>query len=404
LGSLNEASLELHDGGPAPVARKPLVLKSMRPWNGRSPGDDLTGLELARQFFHETVAPVVARAAPTLRYTAGRFGARSDASGFDDAISRDHGWGPGCTLLIDPAAAGHVAVTLDTALRNELPLRFRGYSTSYRGMTMTAIDHPPVQHDVEIRTPEQYLHDNLGVASAFALSVTDWLAIDEQKLFEVIAGELFRDDLEFARTRERLAFYPADVRLHLICVEWEKISDEQAFPGRTGARGDEAGSAIVLARLAERAMRLCFYIEHKYPPYSKWFGSALQRLACGSALYATITQMLTTARWDQRDLLWAEVVRRLISVHEEAGLLEAGKYHPAPVYIGRPGTGLPQFERGGPPSIRSLIDEIRNKITAPEVRALPHRLGSINQMAASRDLEEDWPRWRAALAKLYQGG
>ena len=68
-----------------------------------TPPEDLSGLELSRLFFAEVVAPIVARVAPALRYTAGRFGGRSDALGFDDQVSRDHGWAPGCTLLLDPA-------------------------------------------------------------------------------------------------------------------------------------------------------------------------------------------------------------------------------------------------------------------------------------------------------------
>src|SRR5215212_3520937 len=109
-------------------------------------GEDLSGLELARLFFHEAVAPVVARVAPALRYTAGRIGDRSDAFGFDDVISRDHGWGPGCTLLLDPAAPDDVAPRLDAALRGELPLQFRGYPTSYSGMHLAPVTAPPIEH------------------------------------------------------------------------------------------------------------------------------------------------------------------------------------------------------------------------------------------------------------------
>jgi hypothetical protein len=366
-------------------------------------GDDLTGLELARLFFHEAVAPLVARAAPALRYSAGRFGARSDALGLDDAISRDHGWGPGCTLLLDAAAFDDLAPRLDATLRSELPVRFRGYSTSYRDWAMVPIDRPPVDHAVELSTPERFLTDNLGVSSPSALTAIGWLTIDEQKLLEVTSGDLFRDDLLFAHSRQQLAFYPDSLRLHLICVEWTRIADEQAFPGRGGTRGDEAGAAIVLARLAESVMRLGFYLERKYPPYAKWLGSAFRRLERSGPLHPIIARMLTTPGWEERDRSWAELLRRLIALHEEAGLLAPGKYHPAPVYLGRPGTGLPQFERGGPPALPQLIDDIRARIADPEVRALPHRLGSINQIAASRDLEQDLPRWRHVLTALYRG-
>jgi len=63
-------------------------------------------------------------------------------------------------------------------------------------------------------------------------------------------------------------------------------AQEQAFPGRAGARGDEVGAALVSARLVESLARTCFYVERAYPPYSKWFGSALR---CGGSAAARCT-------------------------------------------------------------------------------------------------------------------
>jgi hypothetical protein len=348
------------------------------------------GLELARAFYREAVAPIVARVAPELRYTAGRLGPRSDALGFDDAISRDHGWGPGCTLLIEPARFAEIAGRLDVALRNELPVRFAGYPTSYRGMHLVAVDHPPIDHDVEISTPERFLHHHLGTA---APTTRDWLAIDEQKLLEVTGGELFRDDLAFAATRAALAFYPEPLRLHLMAVEWQRIADEQAFPARAGSRGDEVGSAIVAARLAESAMRLGFYLDRVYPPYAKWLGTAFRRLPSAAELHPPILALVTAATWQERDRCWAEVVRGLITLHERGGLVEPGRYRPGPIYNGRPGTGLPHLAS---PTIGELVDELCKQIAEPEVAALPRRLGSLNQLVACRDLEET-ARWFAAL-------
>jgi hypothetical protein len=376
--------------------------------------DEITGLALAKAFFHEAVAPVVARAAPSLRYTAGRIGPRSDALGFDDAISRDHYWGPECMLLLDPVAFDGIAQRLDSALRDELPVRFRGYSTSYRDGGRVPIDNPPVAHAVELTTVPVFLQASLGISPGSdptegagptpldRLTPVDWLMMDEQKLLEVTGGELFRDDLQLARTRARLAFYPDDLRLHLMGVEWTKIADEQAFPARAGARGDEAGSALVQARLAESAIRLCFLLERKYPPYSKWLGTAFQRLPASATVQPSLTGLLAARDWQERDKLWSDLLAALIALHERAGLLTPGKYEPAPVYEGRPGTGLPQFDRGGPPPIPQLISDLRAPITDPRIRALSPRLGNINQLAASRDLEATLPGWRAALAQLYR--
>jgi hypothetical protein len=366
---------------------------------------DLDGLALARRFFHEAVAPVVDRAAPGLRFSAGLIGSCSEVLGLDDQISRDHWWGPRCWLLVDPAAPfDDVRGRLDNALRNQLPVSFLGYSTNYDGMARVSIDRPPVNHAVEIITPDRFLAANLGITAATSPRALDWLRMDEQKLLEVTSGELFRDDLAFQDVRDRLAHYPDDLRLHLMAVEWHRILDEQAFPGRAGARGDEAGAALVAARLAESVMRLGFYLDRRYAPYGKWFGSAFARLPCAATLNEPLTRMLTSPGWAERDRHWTVVLERLIAAHEQAGLLAPAKYRPAPVYLGRPGIGLPQFERpGGPPSLPALIDELRSRISDPEVLALPRRLGSINQLAACRDLEDGRPLGEGLAAVLGPG-
>jgi len=324
----------------------------------------LNGLELSRLFFEEAVAPLAERRLPGVRYTAGLLGDCSDVIGFDDAISRDHGWGPRCQLLLD---AEHHAALL-AALASELPPRFRGYPTSYANLQMVEVAGPPIRHWVGVATPERFLRDELGIAGVAGLGLDDWLALRSWKLLGVTAGALFRDDLDFAAARRALAAYPDDVRVYLLAAEWVKILDEQAFPGRAGSRGDEAGAAILSARLAECLMRMGFHLERRYAPYSKWFGSGFARLPRCAAIGEAIARMVVAPDWEARDRAWSEALAATLALHVEEGLLAPDKYRPAPVYVGRPGTGLPQFERGGPPSIESLLEELVGHIVDPEIR------------------------------------
>jgi hypothetical protein len=87
------------------------------------------------------------------------------------------------------------------------------------------------------------------------------------------------------------------------------------------------------------------------------------------------------------------VLRGVLELHEQHGLLARDRYAPADVYVGRRGIGIPAF---GPASAETLIAEIRAHITDPEVQALPPRLGSVNQLIAMRDLE-DGARYLTAL-------
>jgi hypothetical protein len=369
------------------------------------PEEDLAGLELARLFYEEAVAPVLARTLPGLRHTAGRFGHGSDVLGLDDRISRDHGWGPRCDLLLEEAGFGEARAAVDAALRRELPPRFRGYSTRYRDHVRIDGDGPPSDdwvHGVEIGTVERFLRAELGVARATGWSAIDWLVVSEQRLLEVTGGALFRDDLSFADVRRRLTYFPDDVRLHLMAARWHKLGDEQAFLGRAGARGDEVGSALVGGRLAEGLMGLGFLLDRRYAPYSKWFGSAFARLPSAAATQAAITALVTARGWEERDRHWAEALRDTIALHEQAGLIAPGRYRPAAVYLGRPGSGLPQIEGEGGASIGRLVDELRDRIADPAVRALPRVLGSLDQISSCPDILYA-PERRPALVALYGG-
>ena len=110
-------------------------------------------------------------------------------------------------------------------------------------------------------------------------STRDWLAAPQQLLLEVTAGAVFHDGLEeLGAVRETLAWYPDDVWLWLLACQWRRLDQEEPFVGRTAEVGDELGSRILAARLARDLMRLCFLLERRYAPYSKWLGSAFARL------------------------------------------------------------------------------------------------------------------------------
>ena len=86
------------------------------------------------------------------------------------------------------------------------------------------------------------------------LSAWDWLALPEQKLLEVTAGEVFHDGLGTLNQRARSRCLLSDRRLESadLAAQWQRIAEEEAFVGRTGDVGDEVGSWIVAARTHPR--------------------------------------------------------------------------------------------------------------------------------------------------------
>jgi len=354
--------------------------------------DMMTGLDLARAFYEEVVSPVIDDNEADLRYTAGLLGAGSEVIRCDDELSRDHDWGPRCQLYLQPSDFERKKSKLEALLQGAVPATFRGWPTDIPGER---------QVPIRILNMDEYFLSLTGVPVGQWAPV-EWLTIHEHHLLGVISGELFRDDLGMQDLRDKLVFYPDDLRLYLIAAEWGKIEQEQAFPARAGMLGAEAGSAIVGARLAESAMRTWFYVHRQYPPYSKWFGVKFIELPGAGTLNKSLLGMLSASSWQKRDEHWGAVLSQLLALHEEHGLVAAGKYKPARVYGGggRPGTGIPELPEDGAPTMDELIDEIRSAITDQEILRLPKAIGSVNQISSMTDILDNRERTRK-LQALY---
>ncbi len=268
----------------------------------------IPGLLLCEMFFREAVAPILISAFPDLRYSAARIGPGSDVLGYDSERSTDHGWGPGVTLFLSAGDRDRLGARIISELSTHLPATFRGYSTGYdnpaRHGTRTLRPAKPgrVNHDVQTATLHEFIRAMLGIDLGPALSAADWLLMPQQALLEVTAGGVFHDGLgELIPIREKLAWYPHDVWLYLLASQWMRIAQEEPFIGRCAEAGDELGSRIVAGRMVRDLMRLCFLIERRYAPYSKWLGTAFAHLDCASELAPILRSAMDAASFSQRE-------------------------------------------------------------------------------------------------------
>ncbi len=302
----------------------------------------ISGLQLNRLFFREVLRPILQSQWPRLRYSAGLLGWGSDVLGLDTPRSTDHMWGPRTLLFLsDDDHASH-ATEIAEHLRHTLPHTFRGHWVHFGKPDAVGVRRGersatgPVEHMVEVFTPTSFLRRYLQVDAERDLVPADWLAFSEQSLLEVSSGEIFHDGLgQVCRLRERLAYYPHDVWLHKLARAWQDLSDEEAFPGRCHELGDETGRRILVARQVRKAMYLCFLLERRYAPYSKWFGTAFQRLRSGRQIGPTLNAALTASSWPacERHLIAAyEYVARK---HNRLGIT-ANQPAKATFYFGRP--------------------------------------------------------------------
>ena len=342
------------------------------------------GLRLAGEYYAEAVRPLLDAAFPALRYAAALLGPGSEVLGFDTERSTDHDWGPRLQLFLDPDQAEPITSMLVTSMLAErLPAVFRDYPVAF-GVT----GDPVERNRVQVTGLGSWLTGHLGFDPRRDVTVPDWLAAPSQRLAEITAGAVFHDGPgELSRARAALAWYPRDVWLYLLSCQWVRISQEEAFPGRCAEAGDELGSAVVTARLARDLMRLWLLMHRRYPPYSKWLGTAFSRVPGTAPLAANLAAALTATGWPSRERHLSQAYVTVAESHNGLGLTEPLDPHTRRYYE-RP---FQVIDAG------RFAAALTEAITDPAIRRLPP-IGAADQFLDSTDALGDLRYPRAVIA------
>jgi hypothetical protein len=348
----------------------------------------LPGLELAGEYYAHVVRPLLDEAFPGLGHSAARLGEGSEVLGFDTERSTDHDWGPRLQIFVADGDAGQHAVGITAMLAERLPADFRGHPTAYE---LTADPGGGARHRVEVAGLGAWLAGRLGFDPRRAVTLLDWLATPTQRLAEMTAGAVFHDGLgELGPARARLAWYPRDVWRYVLACQWQRVTQEEPFPGRCAEAGDELGSAVVTARLARDLMRLGLLMRRRYPPYSKWLGTAFARLPDASRLVPPLAAAVSATRWPDRERSLVQALEAAAARHNELGL--TGPLDTAARgFFDRPYQVL---EAG------RFATALREEISDPRIRRLP-ATGAVDQFVDSTDALRRVESMRAAIAAIY---
>jgi hypothetical protein len=347
--------------------------------------DFIPGVELSRQFFREVVKPILDREFPQLSYDAALIGSGSDVLGFDTPMSRDHFWGPRLYVFVSSEDRERHTDDIRETLSHLLPYQFKGYSTHYVYKPQEPhipigemIDTGPVQHLIEVHTLQDWVLDYTQLDLRQVMSVTDWLTVSSQKLRTLTAGGVYHSGLgELDLMRERLAWYPDEIWFYLLACGWQRISQEEAFVGRTGDVGDDIGSRIIASRLVRDLMRLCFYMEKIYPPYAKWYGTAFKELTCAPALMPLLEAVLSANTWQEREKPLTQAYQLVGEMHNRLNIT-----NPVSTNI------VPYFDRPYQVIFAGRFAErLFEKITNTQLRDTP--IGSIDQWSDNTDVLEN---------------
>lgn len=347
------------------------------------------GLELARLYYAEAVRPLLERGFPGLRYSAALIGKGSEVLGLDTARSVDHDWGPRLQVfLADDAADAGVAAQVTELLATRLPAEFRGYPTVF----LHSSDPGTPARQVVVAGLRSWLTGALGFDPLAPIGLADWLATPCQQLAEITGGAVFHDGLAAAGpgltdARARLRWYPRDIWLHVMACQWQRLSQEEPFPGRCAEAGDELGSMVVTARLARDLMRLVLLAQRRYPPYSKWLGTAFARTPAGGAMRPMLMAALSAPGWPDRERYLCESYELAARLHNTLGVTPPLDPAVQPTFYDRPYRVL-----GADRFVLALREQIRDE----RVRSLS-LAGAVDQFADSTDATGSRALPRAAV-------
>ena len=344
----------------------------------------IPGLRLAGEYYTEVVRPLLDEQFPAVGYAAALVGQGSEVLGFDTGRSVDHDWGPRLQVFLaddDQSRAGQVTAVL----AGRLPATFRGYPVAF-----AVTGEPgggPARHRVEVTGLGGWLSRQLGFDPRHGVSVRDWLATPSQRLAEVTGGAVFHDGPgELTGVRDALSWYPRDLWLYVLRCQWQRISQEEPFPGRCAEAGDDLGSAVVTARLVRDLMRLWLLMNRRYPPYSKWLGTAFSRVPGTATLAANLSAALAATNWRDREPPLCRAYVIAAEAHNTLGLTE-------PLGTGtRPFYDRPYQVIGAERFAAALLEAISD----PAIRCLPP-IGAADQFIDNTDALVDLSHARAVV-------
>ena len=349
------------------------------------------GIELARDFYAAVVRPLLGEGFPALEYAAALLGPGSDVAGFDTERSTDHDWGPRLQVFLTDSDAGRHAGPAAAMLESRLPDSFRGYPVRF---PVTKEPDGVARHRVEVTGLDSWLSARLGFDPRRQPALLDWLATPTQRLAEFTAGEVFHDGPgELTRARENTAWYPDDVWRYVLACQWQRIDQEEPFPGRCAEAGDDLGSRIVTARLARDLMRLCLLMHRRYPPYSKWLGTAFARCAGDAELAASLEAAVSAGRYPAREGHLASALTAVAVMHNQLGLTPALDTSTR-FFFDRP------FQVLGAARFATALLET---ITDPRLKGLP-LTGAVDEFIDSTDAAGDLGFLRACAAAAIPAG
>ena len=250
--------------------------------NQRDSRPDIQGLDLAKAYWEQVGRPMLEERYPQYRgrIAAGLMGHGSDCYGFDDAVSRDHDFGPGFCLWLTSEDYQAIGDQLQKDYE-ALPTEFMGF-----GSRTDSVRAKGANRRVGVFEIGAFFESLTGYRQAPPEDHPhEWLLLDEATLAAATNGKIFADPLgQMLATRQGFKAMPDDVRFCLISRRLGMIAQAGQYNlPRSLQRGDGAAAMLSINEFVQACASLIFLINNPltvgYLPYYKWTFAALRRLS-----------------------------------------------------------------------------------------------------------------------------
>ena len=250
----------------------------------------MKGLEISERYYFEYGAPMLKSEFPELEgiVAVGLCGSGSECMGYDDETSRDHDFEPSFIIFLPPEEV------VDRRLAFRLERAYDKLPDEYMGLRRNKdISFDTGRHGV-LRAGD-FFRSKVGDPEG-NLTLEQWLTLPEHYLLEATNGKIFRDDIGLVtEVRERLAYYPEDVRLKKLAAALfiaEQASDYNYE--RLLSRGDSAAAQLAIYEYVREVISAIFLLDRRYKPFYKWQFRALNESATFASLREDLEGLLTT--------------------------------------------------------------------------------------------------------------
>lgn len=282
--------------------------------------EHIRAIDLSRDFFQEVVRPAMEAECPDLLAQAacGRFGLGSECLGLDDAISRDHHWGPRVDMLFPEGLMNSATSERLKQVSLRFPREFRGFPLEAGHVGGAGL----APEDLD-----SFLRRAVGRATV-PETLTDWLDIPEEDITHIINGELWHDGPgTFSNIRTSYnQYYPDPVWKRRIAHWCRYASGMGLYPIRRAVLRDNYMYAFTaFGRCLKLTLELTFLLNRTYFPYDKWLYPLFQKLPKIAPDMDPLIREAVEAQtgWERRIELMEQAHTLLDTFMVDTGIIEA---------------------------------------------------------------------------------